>query len=120
MTRAAALLCALLGACSAGPGERCSAAAPCPPGLRCAVPVVDGGPAEQGVCDHPLRALGERCSQAGECEPALTCSSHYQPGSRYGNCVPRSGAGAPCFMDRDCQSGACQGASGTALDGVCR
>lgn len=116
----AALLGALLCACSPGLGERCSDEAPCPAGLQCAVPPpVDGGTSTAGVCDYPLRAIGERCSQAAECELALTCSNHFQPGSRYGTCVPQASPGASCFMDRDCQSGACIGASGTGLDGVC-
>jgi hypothetical protein len=116
MTRAAVLLVALLGACSPGLGERCSADEPCPQGLVCTFPPA----ATSGVCDYAVHGLGESCTRAAECESALTCSTHFQPGSRYGTCVPRAAAGAPCFMGRDCQSGTCDGSSGSAADGVCR
>ncbi len=116
----AAVLGVLVG-CHSGVGERCDAQSPCPEGLECSVPPLPKGGVEnpQGVCDYPPRAEGEPCSQAAECQSALTCSNHFESGARYGRCVPRRGAGEACFQDRDCASGDCAGASGTALDGTC-
>ena len=102
-------------ACAVGLGDPCSAQAPCPQGLVCNFPPA----ASSGVCDYPLRVEGEPCTRAAECEAAFTCSNHFTPGDRYGTCVPKREDGAPCFADRDCQSGNCAGESGTALDGVC-
>lgn len=109
----------LLLACSVGVGQPCDVAA-CPQGLICAFPPLpDGGSAPQGVCDYPLRAEGEPCLAANQCESSLTCSNHFQAGGHYGTCVPRLAAGEACFVNRDCQSNRCTGASGQALDGTC-
>jgi hypothetical protein len=115
------LLWLLAGAhgCAVGLGEPCESDAGCAQGLVCSLPRVEGGTAPFGVCDYPLKAEGEPCTIAAECQEELTCSNHFTPGTRYGTCVRRRGAGEPCFMDRDCVSGRCAGASGHALDGKC-
>lgn len=118
MSMAIMLALGLAGACALGPlglGNPCDADTTCPSGLTCNFPPG----ATRGVCDYPLRAEGEPCTQAAECEQALTCSNHFTPNNRYGTCVATREDGAACFADRDCQSGFCVGASGTALDGVC-
>ena len=111
-----AVVLAVVG-CHSGLGDVCDEGTPCPEGLVCSIP---RGNAEQpkGICDYPLKAQGAPCSQAAECEAALTCSTHFSPNTRYGQCVPKRGAGEACFQDRDCQ-GRCEGESGTALDGTC-
>lgn len=112
----------LLGAvgCHSGLGNMCDAQSPCPEGLVCSVPPLPKGGLEapKGVCDYPLKAEGEPCSQAAECDAPLTCSTHFEPNTRYGQCVPRRGSGEACFQDRDCLT-KCEGGSGTALDGTC-
>ncbi len=121
------LLTAVLGlalgaaGCRTGLGEACDAQAPCPEGLVCSVPTHPEGSVEdpQGVCDYAQRKEGEVCSLAAECERAFTCSNHFNPGTRYGTCVPRRATGEACFQDRDCLVGKCDGASGEALDGTC-
>lgn len=111
---------ALAAGCAVGLGEACSDELPCPQVLTCARPPLrDGGAAPVGYCDYPLRVEGEPCTRAAECQSALTCSNHFAPGSRYGTCVPRRGAGEACFVPRDCVSNRCQGGSGRSLDGVC-
>jgi hypothetical protein len=105
--------------CAEGLGDSCDAQTACPDDLVCSFPSGDDGPAPRGICDYPLRAEGEACTLAAECEKALTCSSHFTPGDRYGTCVKQRADGEVCFEDRDCESGTCAGASGTALDGVC-
>lgn len=114
-------LCAavLAAGCSSGLGEPCDARTACPEDLVCSFPSGDDGPTPRGVCDYPLRGEGEACTLAAECEKALTCSSHFTPGDRYGTCVKPRAEGDACFTDRDCESGTCAGASGTALDGAC-
>ncbi len=111
--------CAGLSACAVGIGQPCGQDRACPSGLRCSFPQVGGAPAANGVCDYPLRAEGEPCTVAAECENALTCSNHFNPGSRYGTCTPKRAAGEACFVNRDCASNRCTGASGTRLDGTC-
>jgi len=114
-----AAVSSVLLACSVGVGQICGDAE-CPQGLVCTrPPLPDGGSAPQGICDYPLRAEGEPCLAANQCEPALTCSNHFQGGGHYGTCVPRLAAGEACFVNRDCQSNRCTGASGQALDGTC-
>jgi hypothetical protein len=110
----------LLAGCSTGLGELCDATHACPKELICRVPPNDGGEPASGICDHPHRTLGEQCSAAAECEPALTCSNHFAPGSRYGECTAKRVDGESCFADRDCESGNCEGASGSQLDGTCK
>ena len=107
--------------CRTGLGEACDADAPCPEGLVCNVPSHPEGSVEdpQGVCDYAQRKEGEVCSAAAECERAFTCSNHFNPGTRYGTCVPRRATGEACFADRDCLVGKCDGASGEAVDGTC-
>jgi hypothetical protein len=107
--------------CSVGLGQPCGdGGGACPSGLICSRPTQpDGGVAAAGVCDYPLRPEGEPCLAANQCEAALTCSVHFEPGGRYGTCVPRRAAGEPCFQDRDCAGGRCAGGSGQALDGAC-
>lgn len=121
--RAWLLSVAVLGAvsCASSLGAPCSEQAPCPQGLVCRVPPLPDEGLENpgGICDYPARREGEPCSQAAECEEALTCSNHFTDNTRYGQCVPRRGAGEACFQDRDCASGQCQGESGTALEGSC-
>lgn len=114
----AGLLAALVG-CGNALGDRCEADGDCGDTLVCSRPSVDGEPAASGVCDYPLRAENEACTVAGECAKALTCSNHFTPGERYGTCVPKRAEGEACFADRDCESGSCADASGTALDGTC-
>jgi len=106
--------------CALGLGEPCEVSTDCPEKLICAIPRGEGGDTTRGVCDYPLKQENERCTVASDCERSLTCSNHFTPGERYGTCVVRKQNGAPCFMDRDCVSGNCAGASGTALDGTCR
>lgn len=102
--------------CANGVGERCADNAPCPPSLRCSKVSAD---AESGVCDYPPRTFGEACSRADECEETLTCSSHFTPGERYGTCVHLRADGQPCYVNRDCQSGVCEGATPEAVTGTC-
>lgn len=109
----------LAAGCSVGLGEPCDAGTACPEGLVCSFPREEEGPAPRGVCDYPLRGEGEECTVAAECERSLTCSNHFTPGDRYGACVKKRAVGEACFVDRDCESGACEGGSGSALDGVC-
>ncbi len=105
----------VLAACSPELGKPCGPDRPCPSGLTCWVP----SGAAAGICDYPLRTEGETCTQAAECAAGLTCSNHFTPGQRYGACEPARPDGSACFASRDCQSGRCAGASGTALDGTC-
>ncbi|WP_257450146.1 P2X purinoceptor [Archangium lipolyticum] len=113
----------MLGAlgCHSGLGTACDAETTCPEGLVCSFPPPpkEGGEGLKGLCDYPPRGLDEPCSQAAECETALTCSNHFEPNTRYGRCVPRRASGEACFQDRDCATGRCEGASGSALDGTC-
>ena len=112
-------LCALLPACASGLGEPCSQSNACPEGLVCAFPTVGGAPAATGVCDYPPRTEGQPCTVMAECESTLTCSNHFTPGSRYGICTARRAGGEACFVNRDCASNRCTGASGAGLDGTC-
>lgn len=105
----------LLAGCPMGLGERCAASDECQEGLLCRSVAADG----PGVCDYPLHGEGDTCAVAAECEEALTCSNHFSQNQRYGLCVPRRGVGEACFVDRDCVSGACEGASASSL-GVCQ
>jgi len=112
----------LLGAgagCAVGLGEPCDADTPCPDELVCAFPQAGGTNAARGVCDYPLKKAGEPCTVVAECESTLTCSNHFTPQDRYGTCVAPRQNGEACFVARDCVSGRCEGASGTALDGTC-
>ena len=108
----------LLTGCPLGLGERCSGegGGECPAPLVC-TPVEEGNPV--GICDYPLLAEGRACTQAARCEAGLTCSNHFTAGERYGTCVAARASGEQCLMDRDCASGACEGASTEAL-GLCR
>ncbi|HLL54128.1 MAG TPA: hypothetical protein VK447_11300 [Myxococcaceae bacterium] len=114
-----ALCAATLSACAVGIGQPCSQERACPRGLVCSFPTVGGAPAANGVCDYPLRPEGEPCTVAAECETALTCSNHFEPGGRYGVCTPKRAGGEACFVNRDCTSNRCTGASGTEVDGTC-
>jgi hypothetical protein len=105
--------------CGTALGERCAADGDCGEELVCSRPKVNGELAATGVCDYALRAENEPCTVAAECARELTCSNHFEPGSRYGSCVPQRADGEACFADRDCASGSCAGASGSALDGTC-
>ncbi|WP_224244053.1 hypothetical protein [Hyalangium gracile] len=114
------MLVALLGTgCSIGLGERCETDGDCADELVCSKPSQGNEPAPSGVCDYPRRGLDEPCTVSAECEASLTCSNHFTPGDRYGKCVAPREEGSACFADRDCVSGTCEGASGSALDGTC-
>ncbi|MCP3137507.1 P2X purinoceptor [Pyxidicoccus xibeiensis] len=119
MRRMLMVMVVLAAGCSSGLGEPCDAQTACPDDLVCSFAQGEDGPASLGVCDYPLRGEGGACTVAAECERSLTCSNHFTPGDRYGTCVKKLADGAACFTDRDCQGGTCEGASGSALDGVC-
>ncbi|MFP2923804.1 hypothetical protein ACLESO_01050 [Pyxidicoccus sp. 3LG] len=119
MRRMLTMVVMLAAGCSSGLGEPCDVGTACPDDLVCSFPSGDDGPGPNGVCDYPLRGEGGECTVAAQCEGSLTCSSHFTPGDRYGTCVKKRGDGAPCFADRDCEGGTCEGASGSALDGFC-
>lgn len=106
----------LMSGCASGLGDPCDAATACEEGFVCSFPSEE---AAQGVCDYPLRGEGEECTVAAECARELTCSNHFTPADRYGTCVAKRAEGEACFVDRDCESGTCEGASGSALDGTC-
>lgn len=103
-------------ACTNGVGEPCAPNRPCAPSLEC---VTAGETEEAGVCDYPLGAFGARCESAASCAAELTCSSHFTPGERYGTCIHRQEVGAPCVVDRDCESGRCEAAPSGGASGVC-
>ncbi|MDQ3264613.1 MAG: hypothetical protein M3Y59_13265 [Myxococcota bacterium] len=105
----------VLSGCPVGLGERCAGSDECQGGLTCRLVDADG----PGLCDYPLRAEGEPCTTDRECEASLTCSNHFTANQRYGTCVQKRAATEACFVNRDCLSGVCQGATTEAL-GVCQ
>lgn len=105
----------MLTGCPVGLGERCAASDECLGGLTCRLVDADG----PGLCDYPLREEGEPCTTDRECEDSLTCSNHFTANQRYGSCVQKRPAAEACFVNRDCQSGVCQGATAEAL-GACQ
>jgi hypothetical protein len=102
-----AFLLLAVAACGPSPGAPCTNDSACGEGLRCARPVVDGAPADNGVCSPTLLGENAPCSVTAECAKGLFCSNDIPADvkRRHGTCIPGRSDGAGCFRDNNCAAG---------------